>query len=330
VVSLWGRFYSSILSLQLGFDLFILAFFMMLTFVPKAGAVALAAFREGVRQPMFWLLSAIGILLMTVFIVIPYFTFGEDIKMFKELSYALSMLFPAAFGVISASISVSDEIEGRTAVTLLSKPVKRRDFIIGKFVGILLSALMMTMLLSWVLIWAVLAKTHYDFMPGLTPLPPDAPWVTRLVDSTFGRNISGDLLRGVGLWFADGSEAGPFLVIGFGQVMTLVAISVALATRVPMIVNIVMCLVVYLLGHLAPIMTEVSQLIALVHFVARLFEVLLPALSEFDVSSAIIRDVPPDPARYALYALNVALYALTYTAIAILAGLILFEDRDVA
>ena len=330
IVGLWGRVYASILTLQVGLDLFVLSFYLLLTFRSKAGAVSLAAFQEGVRQPMFWMLTIFGALAMLISIIIPYFTFGEDLKMVKELTYALTMMFPAIFGVISASISVSEEIEGRTAVTLLSKPVTRRDFIFGKFLGITLAAMMMTMLMSWILVWVVLAKTHYDHQPGLTQLPPDPLWLNSLIESTYGRNISGDLMRGVGLWIGDTGEALPGLIIGFGQVMTLIAVSVALATRMPMVVNIVMCFVIYLLGHLAPIMTEVSQKIALVHFFAQLFEVLLPALAEFDVSSAVVRDVPLDPARYALYTLNVALYAMMYTAIALLAGLILFEDRDVA
>src|SRR5438128_5347081 len=102
---------------------------------------------------MFWMLTIIGSLAMVISIVIPYFTFAEDLKMVKEISYALTMLFPAVFGVISASVSVSEEIEGRTAVTLLSKPVTRREFLFGKFLGIMLAGLMMTMFLSWVLVW---------------------------------------------------------------------------------------------------------------------------------------------------------------------------------
>jgi ABC-type transport system involved in multi-copper enzyme maturation permease subunit len=267
---------------------------------------------------------------MAIAIVIPYFTFGEDLKMVKEITYALTMLFPAAFGVISASISVSEEIEGRTAVTLLSKPINRRDFLLGKFFGITLAGLFMTMLMGWVLIWVVLAKTYYDYSPGITQLPPDPVWVADMMATPFGQTASGGMIRGIGLWASDVSEALPGLVIGFGQVLTLTAVSVALATRMPMVVNLTACLVIYLLGHLAPIMTEVSQRLPLVHFFAQLFELLLPGLANFDVSSAIIRDVPLDPARYATYTLNVALYALTYTAIAMLAGLILFEDRDVA
>jgi ABC-type transport system involved in multi-copper enzyme maturation permease subunit len=330
ILGLWGRFYASILTLQIGFDLFILVHFLLLTFWPKGGAVALAAFREGVRQPMFWLLTILGALAMAISIVIPYFTFGEEVKMVKEITYALTMIFPAVFGVISASISVSEEIEGRTAVTLLSKPITRRDFLFGKFVGITLAALFMTMFMSWTLMWVILGKVHYEFQPNITQLPPDPLWLVDLLEKTYGQTMSGNLLRGVGLWIRDVGEALPGLTIGFGQVMTLTAVSVALATRVPMAVNITMCLVIYLLGHLAPIMTEVSHGLPLVHFIAQLFELLLPGLPYFDVSSAIVRDVPLDPNRYAEYTLYVAIYAAIYTTIALLAGLILFEDRDVA
>lgn len=330
IVGVWGRFYASVLTLQVGIDLFVLTFYLLLTLWPKGGAVSLAAFQEGIRQPMFWMLTLLGSGAMIVSIVIPYFTFGEDLKMVKEITYALTMVFPAIFGVISASTSVAEEIEGRTAVTLLSKPVTRREFLFGKFLGIMFAGLFMTMFMGWTLIWVILAKTHYDYTPGLTTLPPDPAWLQPAVDDYFGRTISGDLFKGIALWLRDTGEALPGLVIGFGQVMTLVAVSVALATRVPMVVNIVMCLVVYFLGHLTPIMTEVSQRIALVHFFAQLFELLLPGLDLFDVGTAIVREVPLDPNRYALYTLNVAIYAAIYTAIATLAGLILFEDRDVA
>lgn len=330
VVGLWGRFYGSVLTLQIAIDLFVFAFYLGLTFWPKGAAVGLAAFQEAVRQPMFWLLGLAGALIMGLAIVIPYFTFGEDLKMVKEITYALTMLLPALFGVISASISVSEEIEGRTAVTLLSKPVSRREFLMGKFVGITLAAALMTALMSWVLIWVILAKTNYDFQAGVTVVPPDPVWLTELLARTYGMSVPGELVRGVGLWVHDAGEALPGITIGFGQVVTLVAVSVALATRMPMVVNVTMCFVIYILGHLAPIMTEVSQRVPLVYFFAQLFELLLPGLELFDVSSAIIRDVPLDPARYATYTLNVAFYACTYTAIAMLAGLILFEDRDVA
>ena len=80
-----GRLYGSVLHLQLLADFFVGIFFVLLKVWPKGAAVALAAFREGIRQPMFWLivLGAVGCHGHLPFV--PYFTFGEDYLMVKEL-----------------------------------------------------------------------------------------------------------------------------------------------------------------------------------------------------------------------------------------------------
>lgn len=328
----WGRWYMAAIHLQLGADLFVLAFFMMLQYWPKGGAVALAAFQEGVRQPMYWFLGGAAILLMGISPVIPFFTFGEDLKMVKELCYAFTMLAPAIFAVIAASISVSEEIEGRTAITLMSKPVSRRQFLLGKFGGVFLAALFMTIILGWVLVWIVLLKQVIEnplASPGGVYVEPR--WVLDMIDEYFSEGGSSYLLKGVGFWVNDAGEAAPSLIIGFCQVMVLLAVAVALATRLPMIVTVPACLFVYFFGHLTPIMTEVARGgNALVFFVAQLFNTVLPGLDLFDVGSSITRDFPLPLGAYFLYAGNVALYALGYTAIALLFGLVLFEDRDLA
>jgi ABC-type transport system involved in multi-copper enzyme maturation permease subunit len=331
VLAFWGRLYTSVLHLQLILDFLAVVFWAMLTFWPKGGAVALAAFQEGVRQPLFWMLTILASLVMVVSIVIPYFTFGEDLKMVKEICYAFTMLVPVAFGIFAACISVSEEIEGRTAVTLLSKPISRRQFLMGKFFGIMLASLFMTALMGWMLIWVILGKTLYDAgLPGIE-MPVDPAWVTAWVENTMGRSSSGDLLRGIGLWIGDTLTALPGLTIGFCQVLVLIAVAVAVATRLPMLVNIPFCILVFFLGHLTPIMSEVSRgKFKLVEFVSELFGTILPGLDLFDVGSAIVRDVPLDPVQYAIYTLNVVIYALLYAGIATLLGLVLFEDRDVS
>ena len=334
VLTRWGRFYMSMLHLQLAVDFFVSIFWLLLTVWPKGGAVGLAAFQEGVRQPMFWLLFGAALALMVASPFIPYFTFGEDFKMVKELCYAFTMLAPAVFGIIAASISVSEEIEGRTAVTLMSKPVSRRQFLLGKFVGLLMAALFMTVLLGFFLIWVIVLKSWYDPLIPNTPealAQADPAWVIDLMDQWYPASSVGDLGKGIGFWIHEAATALPGLTIGFCQVMVLLSIAVALGTRVPMIVNIPVCVLVYFLGHLTPIMTEVTRSgYRLVYFMAQLFDTVFPGLDLFDVGSAVVRDVPLPAGAYALYTLNVTLYALTYTTIALLFGLILFEDRDLA
>lgn len=326
-----GRFLTSLVQLELSADFFVLIFAGLLKFWPKGGAVALAAYREGLRQPMFWLLFGFAAFLMMASPFFPFFTFGEDLKMVKELCYALTMLMPALFGVVAASMSVSEEIEGRTAVTLMSKPISRRQFLIGKFLGLLLASLSMAVLLGWILVWVVLFKPWYDSPIVTSPeYVPDPALVIQIVDDWYPQSALGDFLKGVGFWIYDATVALPGLVISFCQVMVLLAIAVALATRLPMLVTLVVCLVVYFLGHLTPVMTQVSRGNRLIQFFAQMFDYVLPGLDLFDVGSAVIRDLPLPAGEYAFYTANVAFYALTYTAIALLFGLILFEDRDLA
>src|SRR5262249_27258896 len=148
-----GRIYGALLHLQFLADAFVLLFALLLTVWPRGAAVALAAFREGIRQPMFWFIFSFVLLFMVLSPFIPYFTFGEDFKMVKEIGYGLTMLGTALFAVLAASLSISEEIEGRTAITMMSKPVSRRQFLLGKYVGILLAALVMTVMLGWVFDW---------------------------------------------------------------------------------------------------------------------------------------------------------------------------------
>jgi len=107
----------------------------------------------------------------------------------------------------------------------------------------------------------------------------------------------------------------------------------------PMVANILLCLVVFLLGHLAPVLSRVTEelqkqnpntALSMIGFLTKLFETLLPSLDSFNMGPAIIRDTPINLVDFGYYAGSVFVYALMYTGIALLFGLILFEDRDLA
>src|SRR5262249_54176881 len=80
-----GRTYAALLQVQITVDFFILGFVLLLWLWPKGGAIALAAFREGVRQWLFWLILGGAAMFMFVSVFLPYFTFGEDYLMMKQL-----------------------------------------------------------------------------------------------------------------------------------------------------------------------------------------------------------------------------------------------------
>lgn len=91
---------------------------------------------EVAQQPVYLLLMA-GSCFFCVFLsVVPYFGFGDDIQMVKTSTLAV-MLVTGLFGaVLCASSSVAREIRTGTALVVLSKPVGRARFLLGKYAGL--------------------------------------------------------------------------------------------------------------------------------------------------------------------------------------------------
>ena len=106
--------------------------------------IATNAFMELVRQPVFLLLTTCSAA-FEIFLATPYyFAFGDEPKLVKNSVLAV-MLLSGLFGaVLSASASLAREIRMGTALAVLSKPVGRAQFLLAKYVGLMLALTLMT------------------------------------------------------------------------------------------------------------------------------------------------------------------------------------------
>src|SRR5262249_32547398 len=141
------------------------------------------------------------------------------------------------------------------------KPINRRQFLIGKFLGILLACLAMSLILAWFLNWALLAMPEFDAINKTDdPLPVQArATFIQPLQQVFTSQAGRAVAEGIGLWAAEGVAHSCGVILGIGQVMILVAVAAALATRLPFVVNLVVCLMLYFLGHLAPVVVKVTE-----------------------------------------------------------------------
>src|SRR5271155_5105757 len=130
--------------------------------------IAINAFMELIRQPIFLLLMTASVS-FEIFLATPYyFAFGDEPKLVKNSVLAV-MLLAGLFGaVLSASMSLAREIRSGTALAVLSKPVGRAQFLLAKFVGL---ALALTVLTYVNLIGALLASRMAFDAYGKTDLP---------------------------------------------------------------------------------------------------------------------------------------------------------------
>ena len=139
-----------------------LIYILIAAALPKMSAIAVATAKEATSQPIFYLTLGLGAFALIVFIYVPYNTFGEDVKVLKDSGLTLIMVLSIIVALWTASVSVADEIEGRTALTLLSKPIGRRQFILGKFLGIIWPVILMFVLLGLLFLVTVSYKVVYD------------------------------------------------------------------------------------------------------------------------------------------------------------------------
>jgi len=273
----------------------------------KSLTIAFSTAKEAVRQPSFLILMVIALLWLSISIFLPYFTFGEEIKMYKDTGLTTISFVCLLLALLTSSSTVADEIEGKTAVTVLSKPIDRREFIVGKFLGILMGVGALYVILGLAFAAGVWFKIGYD-----------------MFESQAGRMVE------TSERLAQVRQVLPGLVLGFLEVTTLAAISLAISTRLPMLVNLVICFSIFFLGHLAPVLVQVTSGAGaneLIKFMAQLFAWILPSLEFFNASPAISTGAVIPWAGYVLPAL---VYCVMYSGAALLLAFLLFEDRDLA
>jgi len=288
----------------------------------RAGIIARATTKEAIRQPLFFLLLLISVAVLVVNTFMPFFTFGDDIRVLKNCGLATLLIAGMLLAVWTAGTSITSEIEGKTAMTLLSKPINRRQFIVGKYVGILQAVLWLFLPLVFFLSLFIFYKVGYDQKESSAPeVSPLIEWVTIAGGNEFPLPHP-DRLAAI-------ADVLPGVALAFFQVSVLSAIAVAVATRLPMVVNLVICFAVFVVGNLTPLMVTQGKTVIqneFVTFVARLIATVLPSLESFDVYAALAtgQPVPPSYLGYAL------VYGAAYATATILLAFILFEDRELA
>ncbi len=103
----------------------------------RLGLIAGNTFLEAVRQKLFnfLLLLAIGLVASAQFF--REFNFGSsELKFIADFGFGALVFFGSALTIATTAQLFFSEIENRTALTLLAKPLWRAEFVFGKFLGV--------------------------------------------------------------------------------------------------------------------------------------------------------------------------------------------------
>lgn len=99
-------------------------------------AIAQNTFREAIRDRILYLILAFALGLIGLAHFVSLLTIGSEIKIVKDLGLSAISVFGLLTAVFVGVSLVFKEIERRTVYTLLAQPVRRWQFVCGKYAGL--------------------------------------------------------------------------------------------------------------------------------------------------------------------------------------------------
>jgi len=314
-------------------------------------AVAGNTFTESLRQPIFLVLLLGGLLLLAFTPPLTGFTLEEDNKLLADLGLNTLFLAGLVLAAFTATSAVTREIENKTVLAVVSKPVHRATFIVGKYLGV--TGALGVASWNWALAY-LLAVRHGVLSTASTPI--DWP----VIESGCGAILLATLFAAaanylyswsfstVFTWTLSpllflayllilchnkdwgvqpiGTDAQPQLyaaiVLCLLGLALLAAVAIAASTRLGPSLTLALCMGVFVLGlssdYLFGRYAETSLLCRFLHAV-------VPNLQYFSLSDALTQDAPIS----ANYVLHAAGYGLLYILALLGAAVALFQTREV-
>lgn len=262
------------------------------------GTVAISVFKESVRDKVLYNLVFFAVLLMAASYLIGQLTAGQDIKIIKDLGLASIATFGLMIAVIIGIGLVWKEVERRTIYSLLSKPLQRHEFIVGKYFGLCFTLLVnvSAMVLAF---YAVLA-----YMGATTPLEQKAAWTTPATDPV--------LLKAV--------------VLIFIELLLVTAIAIFFSAFSSPFLSAVLTLGLWVIGHFNADLRNFGAVVdsPTAAYIARGLYYVLPNFSAFDIKQQVVHGLPVPTT----YLATTTAYGFVYIALLIVGAVAVFSRRD--
>jgi ABC-type transport system involved in multi-copper enzyme maturation permease subunit len=125
----------------------------------NTGVIALNTFRESVRDKILYNIVFLAIGLAFFSILLGEWSVFDRAHVIKSTTLSIMSLSGLLISVFVGISLVQKEIQGRTVLTLLSKPISRVAFIVGKYLG-LLAVVAVHLTLLTIIYYGILWLTH--------------------------------------------------------------------------------------------------------------------------------------------------------------------------
>jgi len=126
----------------------------------RLSAITLNTFREAVRDRVLYNLIIFALILVASAPLFSQISIGIERLILVNVGLSSISLFGVIIAIFIGIGLVAKEIEKKTLYTILSRPVRRWEFIVGKYFGLLLTLVVNAALMTLGLYLALLATAH--------------------------------------------------------------------------------------------------------------------------------------------------------------------------
>ncbi len=308
-------------------------------------------FVETLRQPIYAVLIVAALFLFFLSPSLTMYSMSDDNKLLREIGLSTLFLASLFIGIFSACGAVAKEIEDKTILTVLSKPVQRPIFIISKFLGVSAAVALAHYICTIALLMAIrhgVLESVSDTHDWTVLIAAGLATALTLLLSAFFNYVYDWKLSSTAIvlagffatlaiiflsfidrnWQFNPSNNGINALDVYGSVLLLlaaiiiVALAVALSTRFNVVVTLSACVGLFLLGLVSD---YTFGRFAETHLWAKIGRFVVPNLQAFWISDAIYEGSEV-PLKYIIIS---ASYALCYTAAILSLAIALFQRRQV-
>lgn len=257
-------------------------------------AIARTTIGEAIRRRVLLVILLVGLLFLVIAPGLNFLTPKQERTVLIAMTLGILQITSAVIAVVLTVYMLPNEVERRTIYTILSKPVNRWQFLVGKYLGAIgaLGLMMLLMTVTLLVVFAVLQRvTAFDQIANLAKPP----------------------------------------VMFYLQMCLLSAVAVFFSTFVSPIVNFFLSGGVYLVGSL---FNSVFASIAnsndtplLVRIGGTIIHTIVPNFANFSVQNPAVNQT--QIRNEALYFVENLGYAIFYIMILLIGGILVFDRKEV-
>lgn len=257
-----------------------------------AWVIARTTIGEALRRKILNAFLMVGIGMIVLTFAFSTFSPREELTLIKGMGLGIISLAGIFISVILAINLIPTEIEKRTIYTILSKPVRRHEFLLGKYFGAIGTVLINIALMSIAFVIAVIIKNPAQTADALT------------------------LFKGVAMIYL--------------QLLLLCSLAIFFSTFLSPLVNFFLTLSLFIIGNLSSFTQDLAKVnhnpiikgfFTAVHY-------LVPNFGNFNIQNPLIN---PDVTikNEALFLTQNFIYALVYAAVLMILAILVFDRREV-